>query len=225
MRRRDFITLIGGATAAWPLAALGKTQRIAIVSSAAPVTLMSETTADDPGGLFPALFKELRRLGYVEGQNLLVERYSGEGRPSHYADMAREVVSRNPDVIITVGDNNLTLDFKTATTTIPIVGFFGARSSRGSSRVWRDQRAISLGSLQLSGRSNGASVFNCYSRWCRRRPDSRTSKRDRYASSMDPKKANGELAGLVHHSMFRQSRLSIVACLPRLSRIAPRGSR
>jgi putative ABC transport system substrate-binding protein len=120
MTRRDFITLVGGAAAAWPLTAFGKTHRIAIVVPSAPVTMLSET-GDDPGGLFPALFKELRRFGYVEGQTLLVERYSGGGRASHYADMAREVVSSNPDVIITVGDNNLTLDLKAATTTIPIV--------------------------------------------------------------------------------------------------------
>ena len=121
MRRRNFITLVGGAVAAWPLAAFGKTQRIAIVVPSVPVTVLSETTTEDPGGLFPALFKEFRRLGYVEGQNVLVERYSGAGRASHYADLARDVVSRNPDVIITVGDNNLTLDLKAATNTIPIV--------------------------------------------------------------------------------------------------------
>jgi putative ABC transport system substrate-binding protein len=130
VRRRDFISLLGSAAAAWPLTAFGKTQRIAIVVPAIPVTMLSET-GDDPGGLFPALFKELRRLGYIEGQNLLVERYSGGGRASHYADMAREVVSRNPDVIITVGDNNLTLDFKAATTTIPIVGFFSVPVETG----------------------------------------------------------------------------------------------
>jgi len=123
MRRRELIALIGGA-AAWPLSAFGKAQRIAIAVPAVPVTILTET-GDDPGGLFPALFKELRRLGYVEGQSLLVERYSAGGRASHYADMAREVVSRNPDVIITVGDVSLARDFKAATTTIPIVGLFG----------------------------------------------------------------------------------------------------
>jgi len=115
MRRREFVTLIGGAAAAWPLAAFGKTHRLAIVVMSVPVTLMTET-ADDP--LFPALLKELRRLGYVEGQNLLIERYSGEGRASQYPVLARDVVSRNPDVII-VFTNGLVLDFKTTTTTIP----------------------------------------------------------------------------------------------------------
>jgi putative ABC transport system substrate-binding protein len=121
MRRREFITLVGGAVVAWPFTAFGKAQRVAIVAPAVPVTVMTET-ADDP--LFPALLKELRRLGYVEGQTLLIERYSGEGRASHYADLARDVVSRNPDVIIAL-TNELVLDFKAATTTIPTVGVFG----------------------------------------------------------------------------------------------------
>ena len=123
MRRREFITLIGSAVAAWPLTAFGKTQRIAIVMPSYPVSKMTETSGDP---LFQGLFNELRRLGYVEGQNLLIERYSGEGRAAHYPDLAREVVSRNPDVILSIGSNELTLDFKAATTTIPIVGILGS---------------------------------------------------------------------------------------------------
>jgi len=81
---------------------------------------MTETSGDP---LFQGLFSELRRLGYVEGQSLQIERYSGGGRAAHYADLARDVVSRNPDVIIAL-TNNLVLDFKAATATIPIVGAF-----------------------------------------------------------------------------------------------------
>ena len=84
---------------------------------------MTETSGDP---LFRAVFNELRRLGYIEGQSLLIERYSGEGHAAHYPDLAREVVSRNPDVILSIGSNALTLDFKAATTTIPIVGLLGS---------------------------------------------------------------------------------------------------
>jgi len=92
-----------------------------MVLPSGPVAIMTETACVP---IFSALFNELRRLGYVEGQNLLIERYSGEGRASRYPDLARDVVSHNPDVII-CGTSYLTLDFKAATTTIPIVGIFG----------------------------------------------------------------------------------------------------
>jgi putative ABC transport system substrate-binding protein len=78
-------------------------------------------TDDEP--FWQAVFNELRRLRYTEGQNLLIGRYSGEGRAADYADLAREVVARNPDLIISV-TTQLTLNFKAATITIPIVGAF-----------------------------------------------------------------------------------------------------
>jgi putative tryptophan/tyrosine transport system substrate-binding protein len=120
MQRREFITLLGGATATWPLAARAqqppRMKRIAIVS---PATKVSEIS---PSGraYYRAFFEELSRLGYVEGQNLGVERYSGEGQPERYADLAREVVNTHPDLILAAGAH-LSLDFKMATTTIPIV--------------------------------------------------------------------------------------------------------
>ena len=125
MRRRNLIfgllavATIGSARAEQS----AKARRIAIVAPSFPVGKMTETSGDP---LFRAVFNELRRLGYIEGQSLLIERYSGEGRAAHYPDLAREVVSRNPDVILSIGSNALTLDFKAATTTIPIVGLLGS---------------------------------------------------------------------------------------------------
>jgi putative ABC transport system substrate-binding protein len=69
---------------------------------------------------YRAFFEELNHLGYFEGQNLGVERYSGEGRIEGYPALARDVVNTHPDLIIAVG-GRLSLDFKMATTTIPIV--------------------------------------------------------------------------------------------------------
>jgi putative ABC transport system substrate-binding protein len=119
MRRRDFITALGSA-ATWPLAARAqqpaKMKRIALVSPAAKVSEMN--VSGSPG--FRAFFEDLSRLGYVEGQNLGVERYSGEGRIERYAELARDVVNTHPDLIFTAGVR-LSLDFKMATTTIPIV--------------------------------------------------------------------------------------------------------
>src|SRR5436190_4179802 len=119
MRRRDFITLFGGAAATWPLSARAqqsaRMKRIAFVS---PSRKVSEMSLSGPP-YYRAFFEELTRLGYVEGQNLGVERYSGEGQPERYADLAREVVNTHPDLILAAGAH-LSLDFKMATTTIPI---------------------------------------------------------------------------------------------------------
>ena len=81
MRRREFIGNLIGTVVAWPLAASAqqpaKVYRLAIVHPSLPVTVMNETSSLP---VFKALFGELRRLGYVEGQNLIVQRYSGEGQ-------------------------------------------------------------------------------------------------------------------------------------------------
>ena len=120
MKRREFITLVGGVAAAWPLAVRAqqpaKTKRVAMVHPSAKV---DDLTINGPAA-FKAFFEELSRLGYVEGQNLAVERYSGEGRPERYIGLAREVVSSHPDLIFSIA-GPLALLFKTATPTIPIV--------------------------------------------------------------------------------------------------------
>ena len=119
MQRREFITLFGGTAATWPLAARAqqpaKMKRIALVS---PATKIGDMGVGNR--FYRMFFEELSRLGYVEGQNLVVERYSGEGRTEHYADLAREVVNTHPDLILS-GTTRLALNFKAATTTIPIV--------------------------------------------------------------------------------------------------------
>jgi len=61
-------------------------------------------------------------LGYAEGENLTIERYSAEGHHEHYSDLVREIVTRNPDVIVT-GTNPVVIAFKAATSTIPVVAF------------------------------------------------------------------------------------------------------
>ena len=121
MRRRQFIRLLGGA-AAWPLTARAQPttqRRMAIFHPAIPTTLLTETGG---GSAWRAFFGELRRLGYVEGENLIIERYSAEGHHERYAVIAREIVSRNPDVIVT-GTNPVVIVFREATSTIPLVEF------------------------------------------------------------------------------------------------------
>ena len=115
MRRRDFTIGLLLATAQSVRAQeLAKQHRTAIVIPAGPVARISD--AGDRFG--QAIFEEFRRLG--EGQNLTVERYSGEGRPEGYADLAREVVNRNPDVIVAITDA-IAKAARAAADTTPIV--------------------------------------------------------------------------------------------------------
>ena len=89
MRRRDFTIglLLAGATAARAeerAQESAKPHRIAIVRPAGSIALISDTGIH----FYREFFKQLRRLGDVEGQNLTVERYSGEGKPEASADLA-----------------------------------------------------------------------------------------------------------------------------------------
>lgn len=121
MRRRDLIAgLLFVATTRRARAQQGgRVYRIALVSPRTAAAEMTEVR-------FPDFFNELRRLGYAEGQNLLVERYSGEGHVQNYAGMAGDVVRRNPDLICVLeGGLALLPIFKAATSTIPIVGVTG----------------------------------------------------------------------------------------------------
>jgi putative ABC transport system substrate-binding protein len=121
MRRREFLAglLLAAAPRAAPAQQRTPPPRIAIFHPAIPVALLTETGG---GTAWRAFFGELRRLGYVEGQNLNIERYSAEGHHERYADIAREIVARRPDLIVT-GTNPVVIAFGAATSTIPIVAF------------------------------------------------------------------------------------------------------
>ncbi len=123
MKRREFIAalVLAGAARSARAQLPTKQHRIAMVISTGPVAVISETSSDPVRRrLYQPFFKALRRLGDVEGQNLTIERYSGEGRPEGYADLAREVVSHNPDVIV-ASSNPVALAVRAASGTIPIV--------------------------------------------------------------------------------------------------------
>ena len=121
MKRRDFT--MGLAAAAGVRAAHAqepaKQRRIAIIA-AGPVARIHDPAVR----AFRVFIEELRRLGDVEGENLTIDGYSGRGQPAGYADLAREVVSRNPDVIIASTDA-VARAVRGATATIPIVWIGG----------------------------------------------------------------------------------------------------
>ncbi len=108
MRRREFITLLGGA-AAWPLAARAqRPSRIAYLSLL-------------PGPDSAVVKQRLNELGYAEGKNLIFDYRSAEGQPERLPQLAAELVQTNPDLIL-AGFGTLTAKAaQVATATIPIV--------------------------------------------------------------------------------------------------------
>ena len=123
MRRRDFLagglSIAAGVSraAAQPASAM---RRLAIFSVSEPATLMHENSENR---YYRALFGELRRLGHVEGQNLIVERYGREKNISGPAPVVAELVRQNPDVVYVLAPGALL--FKRETTTLPIVAMTG----------------------------------------------------------------------------------------------------
>jgi putative ABC transport system substrate-binding protein len=114
MQRRAFITLLGGATAAWPLAALaqeaGRTYRLGGLSAG---------PRDTP--YFVAMFENLRRLGFIEGQNLTVDWHAFALQVDRVSDFVAELVKGDVDVILASGDL-ATRAAQRATQSIPILG-------------------------------------------------------------------------------------------------------
>ena len=113
MRRREFITLLGGAAAAWPLAARAQQARVYTIGV---LTL----TSPSPEPLLEALREGLHDAGYVEGRNLRLEIRSAAGRPDLQLEKATELVHLKVDLIITFFTPTA-LAAKQATRDIPIV--------------------------------------------------------------------------------------------------------
>ena len=113
MRRREFVTLLGGAAAAWPLAA--RAQQAARLPTIG--FLGADATAFSPWTA--AFVAHLRELGWIENRTIAIEYRWSEGRTERYAEIAAEFVRLKVDVIVTVGSAVPTV--KQATAVIPIV--------------------------------------------------------------------------------------------------------
>ena len=127
MRRRDLLAFFGTAPAGWPAwaEAPSKRHRIAIADPASTATEWRNLP------LYRPLFPELRRLGDVEGVNVEAEYFTAEGHVEGYADLARRVVERAPDVIISL-TGDLVSHLMSETRTIPIVAFMANPDFVGS---------------------------------------------------------------------------------------------
>src|SRR5499433_209303 len=117
MRRREFITLIGGTAAAWPLAARAQQgERVRRVS-----VLMNSTATDATWqSYFAAFVQGLRQLGWIEGQNLRIDTRWSAGDAALARIYAAQLIGLTPDVILASSTTNLTV-IQQATSTVPIV--------------------------------------------------------------------------------------------------------
>jgi putative tryptophan/tyrosine transport system substrate-binding protein len=153
MRRREFIALVGGAAAAWPLAASAQ-------QSAMPVVGMLNPQSP---GLIPqfldAFRKGLAETGYVEGQNVAIEYRWAENQLDRLPMLAAELVRQRVNVIATTGGAPVALAAKAATMTIPIVfgvsedlvpyGLVASHSRPGGNATGVNFLVAELGSKQL----------------------------------------------------------------------------
>ena len=115
MKRREFITLLGGAAATWPLVARAQQSPVPVVG------ILNGQSAENYSYLTTALRLGLKDAGFVEGQNLVIEYRWAEGHDERLPAMAVELVNRPVSVLVTGGSIWATISAKAATATIPIV--------------------------------------------------------------------------------------------------------
>ena len=100
MKRREFVTLLGGAAVAWPLAA-----RAQQPGKLPTIGFLGANTRLVDSQRLAAFVERLRELGWIENRTVAIEYRWGEGRDERFAQIAAELVRRNVDVIVTGGSN------------------------------------------------------------------------------------------------------------------------
>jgi putative tryptophan/tyrosine transport system substrate-binding protein len=116
LRRREFITLLGGATAAWPLAVRAQSDRVRRIG----VLMNGAATETAPQSYVATLVQTLRQLGWTEGQNLRVDVRWNAGDAALARTYAAQLIGLMPDVILASSTTNLTV-IQQATSTVPVV--------------------------------------------------------------------------------------------------------
>ena len=159
MKRRAFITLLGGTAVAWPLAARAR-------QPAVPPTigLLGPSSAATQSAWTAAFVQRLRELGWTEERTVVIEYRWAEGRSERFTEIAAEFVRLKVNIIITSG-NAAVIAAKQATSDIPIVFASAATQSKGAlSRHWPDREGTSP-ACQARQRIMPVSGLNCFGRF------------------------------------------------------------